>query len=109
MDLFLDASLSLDIVENRLQLGRQLHPAEAAKLRGYFGAVFGDQVLLHHHLPNGRLVYDYPRVQFKILERTAYLVGLAEGCDVVMQVWTEANRACIDGDELPIQEASLVK
>jgi hypothetical protein len=104
-----DTTLSLDILENRLRMSRPLHPAEAAKVRGYFGTVFSDQTLLHHHRADGRLVYDYPRVQFKVLEQSAHLIGLAEGCDLVVRLWSEADRACIDGCELPILESGLVR
>jgi hypothetical protein len=104
-----DTTLSLDILDCRLQLGRPLAPEEAAQLRGYFGDVLSDQPLLHHHRPDGLLVYDYPRVQFKVLERTAHLIGLAEGCDIVHRLWLEADRARLGEDDLPIQEAGLVR
>src|SRR4051794_18318764 len=105
-------SLSLaqmDVIEYRLRLSRPLAPAEATHLRGFFGHAFADEVLLHHHQPDGRLLYDYPRVQFKVLDRVAHLIGIGDGGTTVERLWRESDMARIRQDELPILEATLVK
>jgi Cas6b C-terminal domain/Cas6b N-terminal domain len=97
----------IDIVEYRLRFPRALLPGEATHLRGYFGTAFSDQVLLHHHNADGSLRYDYPRVQFKVLDRTAHLIGLAEGADLVTRLWAEVDVARIGEEELPVFESTL--
>ena len=101
--------MQVEIVEYRLRLPRALSPAEATHLRGYFGQAFGDEVLLHHHNADGSLYYAYPRVQFKVLDRTAHLIGLAEGAALVTRLWAEVDHARIGADELPVLEGGLTR
>jgi hypothetical protein len=101
--------MEIEVTELRLSLGRPLAPWEATLLRGHFGRAFADETALHHHRPDGTLVYDYPRVQFKVVDRTALLVGLAEGGEAVERVWREADRAVLGGEELPVLEATLTR
>src|ERR1019366_5995198 len=100
--------LTLEVVDYRLRFARELSPGEATHLRGYFGHEFSDEVLLHNHERDGRLRYDYPRVQFNVLERTAHLVGLAEGCDLVQQLWKQVDTARFGEEELPVLESQLL-
>ncbi len=37
--------------------------------------------------------YAYPKVQFKVLDRTAHLIGLAEGAVLVTKLWAEVDQA----------------
>src|SRR5579883_2841160 len=99
----------IDVVDYRLDFARTLSPAETSHLRGFFGKAFPEEILLHHHNDNGTLRYEYPRVQFKVLDRTAHLIGLAEGCPVVTRLWNEVDQACIGTDELPILKAGLTR
>jgi hypothetical protein len=65
--------------------------------------------VLHHHNPDGGLRYDYPRVQFKVLDRAAYLIGLGEGADLVTRLWGEVEAARIGAEELPVFESTLAR
>jgi hypothetical protein len=105
----LQVGTSVDVVEYRLRFSRQLSPREATHLRGYFGHAFADEVMLHHHNADGSLHYAYPRVQFKVLDRTAYLIGLAEGGELVTRLWGEVDQAKIGEDTMPVLEAGLVR
>jgi hypothetical protein len=78
-------------------------------LRGYFGHAFADEVMLHHHNADGSLHYAYPRVQFKVLDRTAHLIGLAEGAELVTRLWGEVDQAKIGEETMPVLEAGLVR
>ena len=99
----------IEITEYRLRLSRELQPAEATQLRGYFGSAFSDEVLLHHHEAEGGLRYDYPRVQFKVLGRMAHLLGAGEGGEVVERLWREVDQAQIGTEELSVLESSLLR
>jgi CRISPR-associated endoribonuclease Cas6 len=99
----------LDVIDYRLKLARPLNPAEATHLRGYFGSIYTDEVQLHHHQRDGTLLYEYPRVQFKVLEQAAHLIGIGEGSELVTRLWAEVEKARIRDEELPILEGSLVR
>ena len=84
--------LELSLTEYQLKLSRELSPSETPRLRGFFGNAFADQILLHNHKKDGTLVYTYPRVQFKILDKQAMLIGLDEGSDLLAQLWLEVDQ-----------------
>jgi hypothetical protein len=100
---------TVDVVAYHLRFSRPASQGEATQLRGYFGRQFSDEVLLHHHNADGSLRYDYPKVQFKVLDRTAHLIGLAEGCDVVTRLWAAVDQAVINHEMLPVLEANLTR
>src|SRR5271157_2335415 len=59
---------------------------EPALLRGFFGCRQPENVLLHQHLGEGahtRLVYLYPRVQYRLRDGVPQVVGIAEGVAAV--------------------------
>ncbi len=95
------------LTELKLLLGRQLLPHETPKLRGFFGREFADQILLHHHLPDGRLLYSYPRVQFKVIDRVALLVGIDEGSELLSKLWLQVDQTRIGDEVLPVLETHL--
>jgi len=103
------ASVHFNVTEYRLRFQRSLVPGEATHLRGFFGSAFAKEQLLHHHRTDGSLVYDYPRVQFKVLDRTAHLIGLAEGAELVTRLWGEVDQAKIGEETMPVLEAGLVR
>ncbi len=99
----------VDSVQVSLRFPRSLHPGEASYLRGFFGQLFADEVMLHHHEADGRLRYEYPKVQFKILDRTAHLIGLAEGAKLVMELWRDVEQARIGSEVLPVLESGVCR
>jgi hypothetical protein len=99
----------LDIIDYRLRFERPLAPREATHLRGFFGSAFAEEQLLHHHGTDGSLVYAYPRVQFKVLDHTAHLIGLAEGAELVTRLWSEVDQAKMGEETMPVLEAGLVR
>src|SRR4051812_36564053 len=84
---------TITVVECRLRFSRSLLTSEASRVRGFFGQVYADEDDLHHHNPDGSLRYQYPRVQFKVLDRSACLMEFGQGGEVVTRVWSEVDRA----------------
>ncbi|MCL5292689.1 MAG: hypothetical protein M1548_09260 [Actinobacteria bacterium] len=98
----------LSFVKYRLELSRGLRRSEVPLLRGFFGNKF-DQAIVHHHNPDGTLAYDYPRIQFKVLDQQAILIGLEEGCDLLARLWLETDRAIIGVENLTVRQAAIQK
>jgi hypothetical protein len=97
----------VEIIEYRLRLSRDLRRHEAGDLRGFFGRAFADEILLHHHEQDGSLRYQYPVVQFKVLRRTAHLIGLADGAALLSRLWAQVDHTRIGGEDLQVLEATL--
>jgi hypothetical protein len=53
--------------------------ASAAKLRGFFATRFNEYALLHQHIDVDKLLYRYPRIQYKIIEGAAIVLGIERG------------------------------
>ncbi len=101
--------LKLSVTEYYLKLSRELHLNELPRLRGFFGNEFEEHILLHQHNKDGTLVYNYPRVQFKILNRQAMLIGLNEGSDLLAQLWLEVDQTRLGSETLFVQESTVQK
>jgi hypothetical protein len=97
----------IDVVDCELRLSRPVAAGEASLLRGYLGRTFEEEVLLHHHHPDGGLVYNYPRVQFKVLDRTAHLIAVGEGCPLATRLWAEVGLTRIGVEDLAVLESRL--
>ena len=99
--------VNLAVTEYHLKLSRELYPNETPQLRGFFGNEFAEHVLLHQHNQDGTLIYNYPRVQFKILNRQAVLIGLDEGSDILTQLWLEVDQTRLGAETLLVQESTV--
>jgi hypothetical protein len=99
--------MRLELTEYRLHLGRPVSPGEATWLRGYFASAFPEEPLAHQHQADGKLRYDYPLVQFKVLDREALLVGVGDGGRVVERAWREVESVDLAGEQLPMLEGTL--
>ena len=102
-------AIQLEITEYRLRLGRELRASESPQLRGFFGRNFSDEVMFHHHQQDGTLLYKYPRIQFKVIDRMALLLGLAEGSDLLARLWLEIDHTTIGSDHLPVLESTIIQ
>ncbi len=60
----------------------------AAQLRGFFANKFTEYHLLHQHAADG-LIYDYPRVQYKIIDGQHTIIGINEGAHVLKEIYDQ--------------------
>ena len=95
------------IASCRLRLARPLRKGEAPALRGFFGRQFEDEVLVHNHGPNDQLIYQYPRIQFKVIDRTAVLIGIAEGADLLSRLWLSIDTTRLGNEELTVMDSQF--
>jgi len=74
-----------------------LHTRDAHKLRGYFGNLFKEHSpLLHNHFSDGSHRYAYPLVQYKVINKIPFLVGLNEGAELLTSLFLEIKELIID-------------
>jgi len=74
-----------DLTVATLRFARPLDAGDATRARGFCGRRFPDCVPLHHHRGE-RLVYTYPRVQFKVIDGDLIVWGVAEGATLARRV-----------------------
>jgi hypothetical protein len=80
-----------------------LHPSAGHKLRGYFGDIFREySSLLHNHYETGGYRYQYPLVQYKVVDRIPMLLGLGEGANLLIDLFLKIKELELDGQFFPI-------
>jgi hypothetical protein len=61
-------------------------------LRGFIVSKFPDQPILHQHETSG-FIYIYPRVQYKVIDGTARILGIDEGAEIFKEDFS--NIGCL--------------
>lgn len=85
-----------------------LRTRDAHKLRGYFGNLFREKSeLLHNHMGNGEFRYQYPKVQYKVIEGTPTLVGIADGAGLLTELFLKIRELNIDGKLYPVHQKNI--
>lgn len=86
----------------------ELKARDAHKLRGYFGNLFKEKSeLLHNHMGNGELRYEYPKVQYKVINNTPTLVGIGEGAELLPELFLKIRELNIDGKIYPVHQKNI--
>ena len=101
------AAPTIPISACRLRLARPIRQHEAPALRGFFGREFEDEIFMHNHNPDGSVIYQYPRVQFKVIDQTATLIGINEGSELLQRLWLSFDRTRFGDEQLQILEAQF--
>lgn len=85
-----------------------LQTRDAHKLRGYFGNLFREKSdLLHNHMGNGELKYEYPKVQYKVIDNTPTLVGIMEGAQLLTDLFLKIRELNIDDQIYPVHQKNI--
>jgi hypothetical protein len=79
----------------------------AAKLRGFFATRFTEYALLHQHIGVDKLLYKYPRIQYKILGGTALVLGIEEGAEVLKEIYDKYDEITLGENAYTIVERGL--
>lgn len=117
---------TIQLSECRLRLARPIRQYEAPALRGFFGRKFEEEVLMHNHsrglahfaesaeknvpvplTAKSGLIYQYPRVQFKVLDSTALLLGINEGSELLQRLWLEIDETKLGDEQLSVLESQF--
>jgi len=92
--------LKFDLGEERMS------PRVAEKVRGFVGRVFREE-LLHNHGEDGRFIYRYPRVQYKVVEGKPAIIAVNEGVPVVAKVARKVKEMQLDGEAKLVFEKEI--
>ncbi len=86
-----------------------IKPHQVHKFRGFVGNLFKDQDLIHNHDPEtGKVIYRYPLIQFKLIDRTPAIVCITEKAVAVFHdLFMKLDNISIDGIDIPVFEKDL--
>jgi hypothetical protein len=93
---------SICLTSCRLHLAQRSTTHEAPDLRSFFGDALADAVLSNFHNEAGQPVFDYPRVQFKLIDKTAILLGIAEGAEFLKRLRPELEATNLGGEQCEV-------
>ena len=80
---------------------------DASKLRGFFATKFNEYALLHQHVDVDKLLYRYPKVQYKILDNTPVVIGIEEGADVLKDIYDKYDKIRLGDNVYNIVERGI--
>ena len=88
----------------------KLKTRDGHKLRGFFGNFFKQySPLLHNHWIDGTSINQYPKVQYKVIDKTAMLVGIEEGANLLAQLFLKVNFLDIDDQRYYIEAKNMTR
>lgn len=74
---------------------------QGRRLRGFFAAGQGEGSLLHNHGEQGRELYRYPLVQYKIVDGTPVVLALGDGIEAVQPLVASRRELALGGRRYP--------
>lgn len=86
----------------------QLRTRDAHKLRGYFGNLFKEKSeLLHNHMGNGEFRYNYPQVQYKVIDQTPMLVAVKDGAKLLPELFLKIKELKIGQEVIQVHQKNI--
>jgi hypothetical protein len=80
--------MKLNIFTLKIETDRPATHANAAQLRGFFATKFNDYQPLHQHNAD-KFVYEYPKIQYKIIDGEPIVIGIEEGVEVLKEIYNQ--------------------
>ena len=78
----------------------------ATQLRGFFATKFNEYTLLHQHNAD-KVIYKYPLVQYKMINKTPTVIGINEGVDVLKDIYDKYDEINLNGNIYEIVERGI--
>lgn len=86
----------------------RLSQRDGHKIRGYFSQLFGQESdLWHNHQSDGKPIYRYPLIQYKVIGGIPMLVGFNQGADILIGHFLQLNTLEIEGHQWPIHSKQV--
>ena len=93
--------MNIDICKLELQ-NIDLKPRDSEKIRGYL-----ENDILHNHNQD-KFIYRYPMVQYKIIDKTAMIIGIGKASNLVANIGIIEDKILIDDKLINIYEKNEI-
>jgi hypothetical protein len=85
-----------------------LSQRDGHKLRGYFSEQFGQQSdLWHNHSTDGKPIYRYPLIQYKVVDNVPRVLGLEKGAELLINHFLDVQEIKIDDLVIPVHSKQV--
>lgn len=85
-----------------------LKTRQGVKLRGFFANYCKNEELMHNH-KGDKLIFRYPKVQYKVIENSPIICGIQEAANILPKVGFELNKINIDGEDIEVIQKHIIK
>ena len=87
----------------------RLKPSHIHKFRGFIGNLFRGYDLLHNHDPvTGKLIYRYPLIQFKLINKIPAIVAITDqAVNIFSEILMKLDKIVIEDTVIPVFEKDL--
>ncbi|MEW6086766.1 MAG: CRISPR-associated endonuclease Cas6 [bacterium] len=89
--------MEINVLTLNIIININLRKSDTEKIRGYLGNLFWDNPYAHQHKPDGSFIYQYPCVQYKVIDGSCLLIGFNEGSGIIMKTFHDLKSLNIDG------------
>lgn len=79
---------------------------DSPKIRGYFSEKYHNEVKMHNHA-HGKTVYEYPKVQYKVIAGVPTIVGVGDFSEKLLDIVMRENEIIIGGEKQKIVAAEV--
>lgn len=79
---------------------------DANQIRGFFASKFNEYDHLHNHNTD-RFYYRYPLVQYKVIDKNPFIVGVNEGAETLKNLFDTFDTITLSNGDFEITEQSL--
>jgi len=86
----------------------RLNSRNTSKIRGQISKRFPNYIELHHHIEKDKLLYRYPRIQYKIIKEIPIVLGIDSGVKVLRDIYDKINKIKIGKDNQVIFEKLII-
>jgi hypothetical protein len=102
--------MDVQYIELWLGTAEKLPRSANDKIRGYVGNKFADDSVFHNHDRNGADIYRYPLVQYKVIDGTSLILGIAGGMNALWKIFDEVSMVVLGDYKVEIfDKKSLIK
>jgi hypothetical protein len=78
----------------------------SVQLRGFFATKFNEYVLLHQHNTD-KFIYNYPLVQYKMINKMPTVIGINEGAAVLIEIYDQYDEIKLNNKVYEIVERGI--
>lgn len=82
---------------------------DTAKIRAYIASRHPHLSELHNHMTDGRPIYRYPLVQYKVIDGKPLIIGLNEGGEILESFILDEEKLVLNGQAVEINEKHIIK
>lgn len=102
--------MNINVIELWFETRTKLSPNITDKIRSYIANKFIEDSFLHNHEENGKQIYRYPIVQYKVMNGNPLLIGIKDGIDSLWNIFDELSELKLNNNKHEIfDKKSLLK